>query len=173
MPGWRRRHPSPDRHIGLSYAPRAQHLPARGSGKVFLGRCGSRRHTIWRTLVDPPAVGQNMPRRMASTGVVEWCRAMALTRCCRSETIIRPARGDRTRFDPTPPTRWAGFAMDGFVSQSELTNILEPLIPACIWGEVGASAVREATSATSQRFPPTRLASEMLRCYLIYCSSGK
>src|ERR1700687_1382636 len=80
MPGGRSRRASPDRHLGLSYAPCSQHFSSRGSREVLFSGSGARRQTIWLALVDQPAMGQDLLRRMAAAGVVERCRTMALTR---------------------------------------------------------------------------------------------
>ena len=80
MSGGRRGQPDPDRHLRVPHPPRVEHFPSRGSGEIFLGGSSAGRHAIWNSMVDPPAMGQNLSGRMAAAGMVEWCRAMALTR---------------------------------------------------------------------------------------------
>jgi hypothetical protein len=80
--------------IGFPHSSRAERIPSRGSWEVLLSGCGSRRNPIWDTLVDPPAMGQDLPRRMAEAAVVERSRAMALSRIACPE---REAQGSGAR----------------------------------------------------------------------------
>ena len=71
---------SSDRDVRLPHPPLTQHFPPRSAREVVLGGGSTRRHAVRNTMVDAPAVGQDVPGRMAAAAVVERSRTMAMSR---------------------------------------------------------------------------------------------
>src|SRR5450631_2005680 len=89
MPGERNWRPDPDCHIRVPHPPIVEHFPQRNSWEVFLGGSGSRWFAVRNTLVDSPAMGQDLCGRVAAADLVDCGRALALSKIACAERRVR------------------------------------------------------------------------------------